>query len=159
MGIKQLLKQSYCQMKNKLVLFVIWTIALGCNREHSLAHQNSYPEYFKINRIESWHNGFYIIYASRNDSLFKIVEWKSREVGYQDLEKIRKGRYYKLYLEDMNKPSVIDGYLFLPGMPLLLINGEKIGYNRKSHYTLYKALNVKGLYLVPFSSAETPLNE
>ncbi len=60
--------------------------------------QGGEPQY-KIEKIKSV-NGYYVIYASRNDSIFKIV---SKKANHQVCsEKIKKNRCYMLKFEEVN---------------------------------------------------------
>lgn len=89
---------------------------------------------------------FYIIYAKRNDSLFKILsDPKVKANG----EKIKVGRHYNLKLEKFFPLDSIFGIAIAPNAGIVGFDygGKTIYKEKKSHNTVYRAKNLKGLYL------------
>jgi hypothetical protein len=102
---------------------------------------------YKILRIKKRASVF-VIYAQRNDSIFKIV---SEDPGYiSNSSKIRKGRYYNL---DLVRIFPHDSIIGIPMMPTLTIkgitmeDGSVIGVEKESHYSLYESKRLKGVNL------------
>jgi hypothetical protein len=73
----------------KILYFLI--IYLVCSTLQTYCINNP-DSLFKVTRIKS-KGDYYIIYAKRNDSLFKIIS-KKVSVSYHNLELLKKGEYY-----------------------------------------------------------------
>lgn len=103
---------------------------------------------YKIKRIKD-RETYFIIYAARNDSTFKIIGDIDTSVAY-DGEKVRVGQYYHL---DLKRVLPADSLLGMPVAPNLGIkgisgrDGRIIKVERRSHNTLYNATNLNGLYI------------
>jgi hypothetical protein len=76
-------------------------------KRHKVEFVNKQNEY-RIDKIDSVNN-WYLFYASKRDSLYKIVVRKN--MNYSDCKrKLRVGKYYDLLLQStFNKPLVING--------------------------------------------------
>ena len=136
-------------MRTLLLLFIA-SMLIGCSvmNNSSLCREekSNRTTLFKIKSIKDKRE-FYIIYAKRNDSLFKIV---SKLEGGANGEKIKVGRHYNLKLEKFFPLDSIFGIAIAPnaGIRGFGYYGEKTVYiERKSHNSLYRAKNLKGLYL------------
>jgi len=134
-------------------LFVI-LISGGCNKKLFIKQSYNSGQY-RIKRVEKY-NGFFIIYASRNDSIFKIISYKEEPGFYNDFEKIQRRGMYNLKLENYYKRDIEMGYYGLHLSLTLIINGVKVPVSRKSHYQLYRAVNLQGLYLIPEATSPSP---
>ena len=100
---------------------------------------------FKIKSIQD-KGKFYIIYAKRNDSLFKILsDPKVKANG----EKIKVNHYYKLELKNIFPRDSIFGIAIAPNAGIVGFDygGKTIYKEKKSHNKVYRAKNLKGLYL------------
>lgn len=132
-----------------LLLLLITSMLIGCSvmNNNSLCREDksNRATLFKIKSIKD-EKEFYIIYAKRNDSLFKIV---SKLEGRTNGEKIKVGRHYNLKLEKFFPLDSIFGIAIAPNAGIRGFGyGEKSVYiERKSHNSLYRAKNLKGLYL------------
>jgi hypothetical protein len=118
--------------------------------EFNLFGQNKNENNFLIKQIKS-KKSWYIIYAVKNDSLYKIV---SKKVDYQNKEckKIQIGKYYNFIIQS-NIP-VIDGVKMLPTNYL---DVKTPFYDKKSVFSIepengifdsYQAKNLWGLCLI-----------
>ena len=133
-----------------LLLLLITSMLIGCSvmNNNSLCREDksNRATLFKIKSIMD-KGKFYIIYAKRNDSLFKILsDPKVKANG----EKIKVGRHYNLKLEKFFPLDSIFGIAIAPnaGIRGFGYYGEKTVYiERKSHNSLYRAKNLRGLYL------------
>lgn len=116
-------------------------------------NDDSIKEY-RIERITK-RNNWYFIYASRNDSLFKIVSKRTADKWkYARYDKIRRHKKYYLILESYsdNAPiingvkAVIPGYtggFCLDSCTTVMLEP------RKGIWDLYTSPNLKGLYYLP----------
>ncbi|PKP46651.1 MAG: hypothetical protein CVT94_13950 [Bacteroidetes bacterium HGW-Bacteroidetes-11] len=141
-------------MKKILFLLFVILISGGCNKKLFIKQSYNSGQY-RIKRVEKY-NGFFIIYASRNDSVFKIISYKEEPGFYNNFEKIQRRRMYKLELENYYKREIEMGYYGLHLSVTLNILGVKVPVSKKSHYQLYRALNLKGLYLIPDAAPPSP---
>lgn len=132
-----------------LLLLLITTMLIGCSvmNNNSLCREDksNRATLFKIKSIMD-KGKFYIIYAKRNDSLFKILsDPKVKANG----EKIKVGRHYNLKLEKFFPLDSIFGIAIAPNAGIVGFDygGKTIYKEKKSHNTVYRAKNLKGLYL------------
>lgn len=131
------------------ILFIIFSIfIISCvGSRNALEDMNSYSIY-KIDSI----NNYYLIYARKNDSIYKIVSKKEK---MEDCKKIKLGKKYNLELQSLKSQTpVIDGVKISP-VNYLDINCFTFEDNtqickEEGVYDLYFAENIKGLC---FSSA------
>jgi len=105
---------------------------------------------YRITKIKK-EKSIYIIYAQKNDSIFKIFSENS-EKDIFGCEKIKKGEYYDLNL-NIIYPVEYYPLLGIKGSTNFLdviftFNGVSIPLEEKSHYKLYEAKNLKGLCLI-----------
>ncbi|MES2545738.1 MAG: hypothetical protein V4548_12700 [Bacteroidota bacterium] len=77
----------------KIIIFIVFTI-IACGKKQTATNINEYDLY-KIKRIDLINN-VYIIYASKPDSLFKIVSVKNE---FNDCKKIEVGKSYHFLLK------------------------------------------------------------
>jgi hypothetical protein len=141
-------------MKKILFLLFVILISGGCNKKLFIKQSYNSGQY-RIKRVEKY-NGFFIIYASRNDSVFKIISYKEEPGFYYDFEKIQRRGVYNLKLENYYKRDIEMGYYGLHLSVTLNVLGEKVPVSRKSHYQLYRAVNLQGLYLIPEATSPSP---
>jgi len=135
----------------RLLLFIIVVFAVSC-KTSKLTNQANDLSYLvkKINSKNNWH----IIYASKQDSLFKIIVGKETNTTY-NCDKIKVGEYYNLKLHSRKSEVVeINGVRV---QPVNLLDIQCYTYNKetticiepqKGIYDLYHAENLKGLCLV-----------
>lgn len=138
-------------MKNIILLLSILFVSCGksslMNKENDLKLTS-----YKVYKIETI-NDYYLIYASKNDSLFKIVSKK--DLSALNCSKIRLNNYYnfKLHSRRENAP-VINGVKMDP-VNYLVINCYKYDKDteicidaKNGIFDLYYADNVKGLCFI-----------
>ena len=130
-------------MKNIIFLFIFICISCTSLKQTVLPDKTAYT----ITKIKKY-NSFYIIYAQRRDSIFKIISDKDTVSFY--CETIKKGREYNL---NLLKIFPIDTLLGMPVAPNLgirgigLADGSIVEIEKKSHSRLYMATNLNGLCL------------
>jgi hypothetical protein len=113
----------------------------------SLDVQN--PVFYKVYKIDSINN-FYLIYAKKNDSLYKIV---SKKEGIGNCNRIQEGKVYDFKLHARSENRTIDGIKILPQNSLLVNcfsydDSTKICLERDSINDLHYAENIKGLCFI-----------
>lgn len=106
--------------------------------------------HYQIKQIKRDHNWFIII-ASRHDSLFKIVSQKA-ELPFSECDEIKVGKYYDLRIQSII--PIINGvkmwpvnYLDFGGIKL----DDKTVVNidpESGIFDIYWVTNLKGLYLI-----------
>lgn len=109
---------------------------------------------FKIKRIDDYQN-YSILYAERNDSIFKILSTKDT-INTLNYEKICVGRKYNLDLKVIFPTDSLFGIKVMPnsGIKGIIIEDGIINVEKRSHYKLYKSGNLKGLYIKLFRLIE-----
>jgi len=138
-------------MRNYIVLALV-LLLFSCSGLNKVNQDHSDTSYL-IKNIKS-KNDWHIIYAVRNDSLFKIVV-KKEASGVQGGRKIIAGQYYNLVLHSRRENApVIDGIKIRP-INYLDIQCYTYDKNtticiepRKGILDLYHAENIKGLYFI-----------
>lgn len=134
-------------MRTLLLLFIA-SMLIGCSvmNNNSLCREDksNSATLFKIKSIKD-KGEFYIIYAKRNDSLFKILSDKVKANG----KKIKVNHYYKLELKKIFPRDSIFGIAIAPNAGIVGFDygGKTIYKEKKSHNKVYRAKNLKGLYL------------
>lgn len=101
---------------------------------------------YRIKKIKN-EKSFYIIYAVRNDSTFKIIS-NINYVNPFGCENIQEGKAYALDLKVIFPSDTLLGKPVAPnlGVKGYNINNEKmIMLEKKSHNKIYTALNISGL--------------
>lgn len=135
-------------MKKAITLLLSITVLfLSCKslkNEHASKEDDLY-KVFKLDSINDW----YLIYALRKDTVYKIVSHKENN---QDCELIRVGSKYKLSLKSMTEVApVINGVKMVPMNYLdishMFDENTAIRVDNGS-YDLYFTDNIKGLCFV-----------
>lgn len=135
-------------MRTLLLLFIA-SMLIGCSvmNNNSLCREDksNRATLFKIKSIQD-KGKFYIIYAKRNDSLFKILSYPKVKANG---EKIKVNHYYKLELKKIFPRDSIFGIAIAPNAGIVGFDygGKTIYKEKKSHNKVYRAKNLKGLYL------------
>lgn len=106
---------------------------------------------YNIKKIKS-RNNIYIIYAQRNDTLFKILSSKEKNPIDSGYKKICKGGCYPLDLESLF-PSKLFGVKLMPpgstGRSGINFDGTLVEIEpKKGIWDLFYAKNLKGLYII-----------
>lgn len=142
-------------MGNIKLTAICMILFLWCMGIESMYGQNgdSIKEY-RIERITK-KNNWYFIYASRNDSLFKIVSKRTADKGkYTRHDKIRRHKKYHLILESYsdNAPVVNGVKVVVPGYTggFCLDSCTTVMLEpRNGIWDLYASPNLKELYYLP----------
>lgn len=133
----------------KKLLFIICSfLALYCSCKQTQNVVNTgnknFDQTYQILDIKE-EKSVYIIYAQKNDSVFKVVSEKSIVIA--PCEEIQIG---KSYLLDINVIFPLDTLLGMKvmsnlGIALTFKGGSSVSLDEKSHFKLYKANNLNGL--------------
>ena len=135
-------------MRTLLLLFIA-SMFIGCSvmNNSSLCREDKSNKatLFKIKSIKD-KGKFYIIYAKRNDSLFKILSDLDVKANG---ERIKVGRYYDLKLKKIFPRDSIFGIAIAPNAGIVGFDygGKTIYKEKRSHNIVYRAKNLRGLYL------------
>lgn len=141
---------GYYMRKIICIILPLWFI--GVEDVHG-QNGDSIKEY-RIERITK-KNNWYFIYASRNDSLFKIVSKRTADIGkYTRHDKIRRHKKYHLILKSYsdNAPVVNGVKVVIPGYAggFCLDSCTTVMLEpRNGIWDLYTSPNLKGLYYLP----------
>jgi hypothetical protein len=103
---------------------------------------------YKIKKIKN-EKSFYVIYAVRNDSTFKIFSDIDTTTVF-DCEKIKTGNSYVLDLKIIFPLDSLFGIAVFPNLGIVgfgVSNGKEVLIEEKSHNKVYEALNLNGLYI------------
>ncbi|VEH21403.1 Uncharacterised protein [Chryseobacterium nakagawai] len=135
-------------MKKAIILIIFFTLISCNNYKH---FKNVLPTYtiYKIDSI----NNYYLIYAERNNSIFKIVSKKEHITKHY--KKIKIGNNYDLNLDSRSSQTpIINGVKM---SPVNLIDSMCYNYEENTQictdakngiYDLYTTVNLKGLYYI-----------
>jgi len=139
-------------MKNNITILLLMSVfvVVSCSTTRTTLSDN---RGYKITKIEN--NDFlYIIDVTRNDSTFKVVSLKEDFEG--TFEKIKTGGKYSLNLLQLYPNEVVES------KDNEAKNNPKnscfISIDKKVHYRLYVASNLKGLSLSSNSDTEDIMN-
>ena len=102
---------------------------------------------YKIKKIRK-KSGYYIIYAARNDSVYKIIsENKTVKTSYTDTIKV--GRCYLLDLRVIFPPDTLFGIPVAPNLGItgLAVCDDIVNIDNKTHNKLYCVKGLNGLYM------------
>lgn len=133
-----------------LLLFAFLTLSQSCINLNHIENKAKDANAFRIKRIEE-HDMFYLIYAKRHDSTFKIIEDKNCWVDRTKHKKVHPGGRYNLELQNFFTWEIKKGYddCFFCGLNHF---GVSVTKNKKCHFKLYDAVNLKDLYIVSDTS-------
>lgn len=127
-----------------LLVFAITFISACVGTQHSIDDRKM--DGFRVTRIDSSSNKVYVIYAKRNDTIFKIVSFREDS----DCVKIKANRYYNfelesLFLRNLNGQDLSPNAL--PHVEGIDYHGVLITLERDSINDLFYAKNLVGLCL------------
>lgn len=102
---------------------------------------------FEILKIKE-NKSYYIVYAQRNDSLFKILSDKNKRDAA--LKEIRVKEKYELELIRIFPTDTLLGLPVAPnlGVKYMLKDSTSIGIEGEFHNAIYRAKNLDGLAIV-----------
>ena len=123
-------------LKLALIIAMISVVCSQSDAEQSRGYIKAYPvkqKLFKVAKIDSTAR-VYLVYASRNDSLFKIV---SDRVRQRSCTRIQVGACYPFQLN--TGLGIVDDYM--------IKSWNGISLDEESHHNLYTAYNLIGLCL------------
>lgn len=134
-------------MKKSFLLIILFAI-ISCTNYTNI---KDISKEYTIEKIDSL-NSYYLIYAKKNNSLFKIVSKKDYIRGHR---KIKIGSNYKLYLQSRKSQApVINGVKISPINIIDIMcynydNNTEICTDEKNGISdLYSTKNLKGLYYI-----------
>lgn len=132
----------------KAIKYMHLILLFSCT--NSISQNNSTG--YLVKNIES-KNSWYIIYAEKNDSIYKIVVGKNEDNVDKDLKKIVIGQYYDFKLQSRRDSAPEIGGVKLN--PINRLDVECYSYDKKTEiciepkkgiYDLYYTKDLKGLY-------------
>jgi len=130
-----------------MIIFVFLGLTLSCNYQNKLTRNNKAGRYYKILRIESLDN-IYIIYAQKEDSLFKILSLKS---GNKNCNTIKVNKSYPLKLKSLFPKEFLGKYDLSPqatNVDGVNFYGNMVQVERDSINDLTTAENIRGLCFI-----------
>lgn len=136
-------------MKKIIILFVIglFVACSAINRPGSCPENIEITTQYIIKKIKK-QKSFYVIYAERNDSTFKIVS-NIVNTSISDCKKIKIGNAYVLDLKTIFPLDSLFGKVISPnlGVKGFTVNtdGKAVMLEEKAHNKIYRALNLDGL--------------
>ncbi|MFV0404831.1 MAG: hypothetical protein ACK5KV_12995 [Bacteroides graminisolvens] len=129
-------------------LLALFILCCSCKGAAQIVKEKDPPDDLlkidEINEVKS----FYIIYAQRNDSIFKIVS-KKRDKPNNLHKKIKVGESYLLNLRVIFPLDSILGFKVMNPLDvsnIVLEDGFTVRIEESSHYKIYESDNLKGLY-------------
>ena len=135
----------------RITIILILTIICSCRNSKNVSSTDKVGLFkiIKVGSLNNWH----IIYATKNDTLFKIVSKKEKNVD-SNCNKINGGQYYNLKIHSRKEnPPEINGIKLSP-VNYIDITCYSFDANtsiciepKKGIYDLYFAENLKGLCL------------
>lgn len=141
------------------VLVLLFAILMSCSHSKTIHTENTQSNVknlgatnmasYEVYKIDSV-NSFYLVYARKNDSLYKIV---SKKEYVENGDRIQKGNVYGFQLHARSENRTIAGAKLLPQNSLLVTcfsydDSTKICLERDSINDLHYADNLRGLYLI-----------
>ncbi|WP_277017292.1 hypothetical protein [Flavobacterium lindanitolerans] len=132
-------------MKNLLIILTLLFIA-SCGTNKKITKQEQQYRVYKLDSI----NSYYLIYATLNDSIFKIV---SKKDYITDCKKIKIGSNYFFKLKSMRENAPTIGNLKISPINHIDIKCFQFDENtqickEEGVYDLYFADNLKGLCFI-----------
>ena len=135
------------------VIFILFLfLYISCNHTRNAIVQNDIlktAELYTITKIKN-EKSFYIVYAQRNDSTFKIVSTK-KNVDDSNCRKIKIKNGYNLELRKIFPLDSIMGYAIAPNLGIVFTYGEEnkiVPIEEKSHFSIYHVTNLQGLCII-----------
>jgi len=129
-----------------LISLTIIIFTYSCKNSQNIIKTDRDSNMYKVTKIKG-DKSLYIIYAERNDSIFKIISDKEYEKNC--LNSIKSGQYYNLNLSVTFPAESLYGPVGLEYATHISFSFKEsvVKTEKKSHYKLYVANNLKGLCL------------
>ena len=138
-------------MTKKILILFVMGLMIACSStrgDQLLQNNGKSTSLYKIKKIEN-NKSFYVIYAIRNDSTFKIISNVDIcNTKVFDCKKIKTGRSYILDLKVVFPSDSLFGKPVAPNLGIRgygVNNGKMVMLEIKSHNKIYEALNLSGL--------------
>lgn len=124
-------------MKQKLFILLgfLFCISSICSLEQQTNN-------FRVEKIKK-HKSFYLLEASRNDSLFKIIAIINESP--KETQKIRKGKMCDL---ELTRAFPSSDFVSYNEISYFVFDNVKIKLDKKHHQSVYYAKNLNGLFLI-----------
>lgn len=129
-------------------IFLLLIFFMSCTQIKNVPLKNyESTQLFEILKIKE-NKSYYIVYAQRNDSLFKILSDKNKRDAA--LKEIRVKEKYVLELIRIFPTDTLLGLPVAPnlGIKYILKDNTSIGIEGKFHNAIYRAKNLDGLAIV-----------
>jgi len=134
-------------MKNNYIIgLFLLVLCYSCqsSRHNNVGISN---DLFKIINIKLQKDSIFIIEATKNNLMYKILS-VSDSIPLNS-KKIEKGKYYDLQLKRIYPQ---EKSMFNLGIKIVIYGNYKFKVEKKYHYSLYKAINLDGIYLISTSA-------
>lgn len=132
-----------------MILFTMAVfIVCSAGKSSSSIKNGEHASLYQIKKIKN-EKTFYIIYAVRNDSTFKIIS-HTDTVAF-NCKKIKTGNKYTLELKKIFPDDTLFGMPVFPNLGIkgYSVNGVKvITLEKEAHNKIYTALNLSGLCII-----------
>src|SRR5574343_1611350 len=142
--------KKYSDFKYSIIFSIILCFPYCKTGSHSYGKPITLPlqnirQFYKIARIDSI-GGIFVIYANKDNSVYKIVSKKSEE----KCASILVGNSYPLFLNNLEQ-KVLDSHQVsrhaIPHLGGIMYYGTPIRFEPDSILDIYTALNLNGLCL------------
>lgn len=128
-------------------IFLLLIVCYACSQtKHAISDNNIPDNTYKIGKIVD-EKSYFIIYAQRNDSIFKIVSQK-QEIKRIPCVNIEVGKSYNLRLRIIFPHDSILGYKTMNNLDIsgtVLKGGVTVTIEERSHYRIYESEDLSGL--------------
>lgn len=136
---------------DKINYHTLWLfiIAMFCTCQSSAQDINSSDSLFRIKSIKLQKNFIFVIEATKGNSRYKILSVKDSVPA--NSTKIKVGEFYNLQLKRIHPH---ENSMWNLGIKTLILGDHEFKIEKKYHYSIYKALNLKGIYFISTKSED-----
>ena len=138
-------------MRGLSIVFSLLIILLGSCSFFTRSNVRVFlKSHYKVIRIKE-KKSVYLIYAEKGDSTYLIMSSKDNPPINQDATRIKVGHYYNFELKKVFPHDSIFGVPMIWNLGIVgigLPNNEEILPKRNVHYSIYRANNLFGRYLI-----------
>ncbi|MBR3513021.1 MAG: hypothetical protein IKO12_01190 [Bacteroidaceae bacterium] len=126
------MKQLFKPFLKPIGLYILlpFTLLNSCKTVENKQMVNYPSSYYIVNKVKKLKNDVYVIYAHRNDSLFKIVSFYNRHQAYKG-KKLKRGMHFFVSIESVFSDFERKNNLFPPCNAMMDFRGIPIGKEPK----------------------------
>lgn len=140
---------NYVMKKIKFYTIGLFIIAMFCSCHSSRQNLSASNDLFRIKSIRIQKSSLYVIEATKGNSTYKILSIKDTIPA--NSTKIRVGKFYDLQLKRIYPQ---ENMIFNLGIKAAIYGDYEFKIEKKYHYSLYRALNLKGIYFISAKSED-----